>query len=202
MNDDAAVQLSGLLIAIGGLACLFALPVIKLQRAAGEFSLFPSYLLLDQLGTLLGGLLLVWGIATLATGRRRSLTPESALAIPVVVAVPWIQAAFVPTPSDDAMVSWRSPATIPEVAEVVLVQNGGVFVGAAILAVVGVGIARGERTWIAVAGVLLFALAVLTGLLSHGFLYGFARPVIGAGVGAVIAAPFGYLVAAPSPDET
>lgn len=196
-TDERTARIAGLTGVVVGLVGIFTFPLLKTQDPMyGRYFLYLSAVLLAEFATLWGGLLLVWGTSTLSTARWRSLTSVRALAVPAAAAVPWILAAFVPTPKiDPARPPVPPTMTLPDVVRGTIAPPGGALIGAGFLVVIGVAVARDERKWAGIAGTFLVALAVIGGLTARSFLNGFGKVLIGAIVVGVIAVPFGYVTA-------
>lgn len=189
-GEPAPVRIVGIVAIVGGIVGLASHPL--LYEVAGVRR-FQSLIVPVWLAGWFGAFTLVWGVCAAATRRWRPLTPKRALVAPVVVAVPWIVAAFQPGPRIDPLGPPWTPPTLPELFTTLSTTPAGGFIGGAVLLGAGVAVARAERRWtIATVGLAVLVALNMGRVSGH---YGGATLVI-ATFGAVPAV-LGYVLAAP-----
>ena len=138
------VQIVGFLAVVGGIVGIFSQSALT---EVADDALYQSLIVPVWIASALGAFALVWGVYAVATRRWRPLTPQRALAVPAIAAVPWIVVAFQRAPSIDPLgSSWTPPALSELFVHLSTTPAGGV-IGGTVLTGVDVAIARQQWRW-------------------------------------------------------
>lgn len=138
-----SARAAGSVALAAGAAALLAYPW---ARGAFEIGYDGWYLVrsVSPLLSCLGAVASVWGLSTVATGRWDSLTPERAVAVPVLVTVTFGLGAFV-VPEVTDFGAHDPPATVLELAQWVLAGSRGMYVAATAVLVFAVARSANRR---------------------------------------------------------
>lgn len=134
----------------------------------------------------------IWGVAATVTGRIRSLTPARALAVPLLVPVPFAIAAYSPpttdvVPAPPEIAQWTAPAGPLDLAVRVLAETQFLKLGAGLFLVLGIARYRNQRRWTGAIVALLLAYGALHGTATTNALHGLVfRPILAAVPGSVL----------------
>jgi|GEM_PF-2584860 len=166
-DPGPSARAAGSVALAAGAVTLLAYPWV---RGAFEVGYDGWYLIrsVSPLLSCLGAVASVWGLSTVVTGRYDSLTPARAVAVPVLVTVPFGLGAFV-VPEVTDFGAHEPPATVLELTQWVLAGSRGMYVAAAAALVFAVARSAdrrltARRTRLLVAGYVIVLLVASPGL--------------------------------------